>query len=818
MSPNPEKNNEVPATHEDYETLRSELKQAEIDSQPMSDEFLNWMKNEEAYKDAHARLMEMAKNGKGIEEDKDSYSQLALVLDTALAGYESTAEAPTPAVEKEVAAPTLKEVSDEWDAATRSNLEDLQESNPDLEKGLETMYMDAIDSEDPKTIIAAAEAIQTEWNKLNGVKVDTSSSVPTPKPRVEVAPAAPTLKEVSDEWDATVRQDLEELKANENVDPDVVTQLETMYIDAIDSEDPKTIIAAAEAIQTEWNKLNGVKVDTSSSVPTPKPRVEVAPAAPTLKEVSDEWDATVRQDLEELKANENVDPDVVTQLETMYIDAIDSEDPKTIIAAAEAVDHEWRLAFPELAPKVEAPKPSAKVGPKKTPPSAGKSTPESGVDTVDPTAEVPQKPAARREAPAQAPEAAQKTFRDRLGANKDKKPEDRDETKPYADITSEGGRRSVTLHLPTAEDVRNSRVTDVVGKEGALLVLSDAELKTAAVRLEADAHGQKAGTEYTWEGNTWKDAGGNRLKVYDGTKLSVGPKTATPETKSDTKVEGAGEAAQLVQESPDSGYTVVKGPLDVAALSLDSETLGIKAKGRLPDRIESARVTYKLTTDTEGKKSYSAEDGTKLILEQGQAFRVFYDEAAPVAPAAAPAPVEPEATTKAPEAEAKLKDTVTEESTKASFELLAKIFHTAQPDKTVADLTGSVAGAFKGAFGDAVQVRLGGFRTENGRVTLRYATKVGDVAQTHRLDFTSERRTKNPDGLGAVLPNKESFNVIFPTLDFDLQSNGDQKAKVENKNYTYEVKTDPINGEALKELLAKMQSDPKTALFHPEVA
>ena len=205
-------------------------------------------------------------------------------------------------------------------------------------------------------------------------------------------------------------------------------------------------------------------------------------------------------------------------------------------------------------------------------------------------------------------------------------------------------------------------------------------------------------------------------------------------------------------------------------------------------------------------------------MEQGQAFRVFYDEAAPVAPAAAPAPVEPEATTKAPEAEAKLKDTVTEESTKASFELLAKIFHTAQPDKTVADLTGSVAGAFKGAFGDAVQVRLGGFRTENGRVTLRYATKVGDVAQTHRLDFTSERRTKNPDGLGAVLPNKESFNVIFPTLDFDLQSNGDQKAKVENKNYTYEVKTDPINGEALKELLAKMQSDPKTALFHPEVA
>lgn len=213
-----------------------------------------------------------------------------------------------------------------------------------------------------------------------------------------------------------------------------------------------------------------------------------------------------------------------------------------------------------------------------------------------------------------APEQAQKTFRERLAVNRETIV---DTGKPSAEISPTDTGHRVSIHLPDVQDVRNSRITDFVGKEGALLNLSDEELAKTALRLEADDHGQKAGVEYTWQNGTWKNPAGERLKVYDGTVILVAPKKdastapapaepteAKPaETPTPVTVDQKGMDA-LVEEKKDGPVTVVQE----GTYGDGGQPVTRKVEGTMQDGQYVGDVTFTNTT--------TSPDGTKHTVEK----------------------------------------------------------------------------------------------------------------------------------------------------------------------------------------------------------
>jgi hypothetical protein len=90
----------------------------------------------------------------------------------------------------------------------------------------------------------------------------------------------------------------------------------------------------------------------------------------------------------------------------------------------------------------------------------------------------------------------------------------------YTTRSSVAGGTHMELHLPQAWEVEHSRIDHFVGPDGEA-VLGVAKPEETVLKLSKNDHGQKAGTEYTRQDDTWKDDAGKRLLVYNGTAFDV---------------------------------------------------------------------------------------------------------------------------------------------------------------------------------------------------------------------------------------------------------------------------------------------------------
>jgi hypothetical protein len=170
---------------------------------------------------------------------------------------------------------------------------------------------------------------------------------------------------------------------------------------------------------------------------------------------------------------------------------------------------------------------------------------------------------ARTEAPDYAPPEAQQTFRARLEENQNAAPEEKTDKKPSADLVEKDGIKELTIHLPTTEDVRNSRITDFVGPDGSAIKLYEGALATTQLTLLKDDHGQAEGTVYTYQDGTWMSlapdggtSGSVRLKIYDGTPVAVGPKQSTEGAPAEGTLAAASAPDATADGAPAEGTKV----------------------------------------------------------------------------------------------------------------------------------------------------------------------------------------------------------------------------------------------------------------------
>ncbi|MBU0981977.1 hypothetical protein KKC94_04775 [Patescibacteria group bacterium] len=133
-----------------------------------------------------------------------------------------------------------------------------------------------------------------------------------------------------------------------------------------------------------------------------------------------------------------------------------------------------------------------------------------------------------------APEKKQGGFTEKLSTSPDS----------FYKMEEVDGKTKITMILPTAEAVRDSRIQQFVGPDG------------IAMKLENPDEYQivSGGKEYNWdkEAGTWKNAEG-RLRIFNGTELTVEKKVAEPGAKQEEAAPNseAGEKPAELGISPD---------------------------------------------------------------------------------------------------------------------------------------------------------------------------------------------------------------------------------------------------------------------------
>ncbi len=264
------------------------------------------------------------------------------------------------------------------------------------------------------------------------------------------------------------------------------------------------------------------------------------------------------------------------------------------------------------------------------------------------------------------------------------------------------------------------------------------------------------------------DSTGKTLDVEKADKIKILPD------------EKAGSGWEIVEAG--GSYTVTNGEINPAKLSLDSDHYGIKVKGRLPERIESGKITYKLIAD---KSAYVDGNGKILILKKGDVFKPFYDDLA--------AKVEAKQEAKS--------ERLSHKQSLADLNTMARWGFDVDPESKrdfKERIEFNFKKKYKREYGDHLQIELTNTAVDNGKAEITF--------KVHSEDGKSKEFTLNgsaADGLSsagegeplvigdnAIMNSEENrdavkklfqdsmFNGIFETLVLDQTDVGAEKGEI----------------------------------------